>query len=658
MHRFLIASLIILATTCSLSAAKESRLDLVPARASASLIFRSVTVLKEKGDKLLEATVHGINLASIVINYGATALGVMDVYDPDQPVAVVWLNHDQVTLSENDKKSRWQKPIAVVVTIKNIDALAAQLKVGVEQLKAGEIVTQEGQMGYEHRHYKVHGNQLWIGSHIEAIDFAINGDRLSDFIAKGRRKHLLENDLILSFSRNWEEFDPEFAAVAADQWIKEHPDADEEEQKALRELFDILQAARHAIFGFRTEPDGLELDLDVHFDPAQQETIRKAVRRISPKSEPATLAGMPANGKHGELIVAHAARTDGKATLAVTSIIMRDTFRIWPNWWDELAGRGFLNRSQQLELLGLFGEVWRELDGYRTGLYQNANTERDGLVSLVSVLDSEDADEFILKMKELGGLADGSGIDEKELKKENSHSRRKIRKLVGQLTSPDYATRQSAATKLILIGGPALAAVEKAEKSGDPAVTRRAGTVAVRIRQSVKLKRERALQPSLLSKVEPKFVFHIKAEERAGLPVHILEMQSKLTPSMQSNVAALLGPDWERVRLVPRDRQVVVLLGSNTKLLDTTLTNLASDRPGLTADPKNDVYNRPLNRKQTSKLHVSTQRFLALKEGKPMEKRHPHELSSISLTLQSTRFNVELRLPASEIRTLVKGFWR
>lgn len=658
MHRFLTACLIVLAATCSVSAARKSRLDLVPARASASLIFRSASEFKEKGDKLLEATVGGIQWASMGINYGATALGVMDVYDPDQPVAVVWLNRDQVTLSEEDKKSRWRKPIAAVVTIKDMDALAAQLKVGVKQLKAGEVVTQKGQMGYEHRHYKVNGDHLWIGSHIDAIDFAINGERLSDFIAKGRRKHLLENDLILSFSSNWEEFDPESAAVAADRWIKEHPDADKEEQKTLRELFDVFQAARHAIIGFRIEPDGLELDLDVHFAPAQHETIRKAVRRISPKGEPATLAGMPANGKHGELIVAHAARTDGKATLAVTSIIMRDTLRIWSNWWDELAGRGFLNRSQQLELLGLFGEVWRELDGYRSGLYQNANAERDGLVSLVSILDTEDADEFILKMKELGGLVDGTGIDEKELKKDDSRSRRKIRKLVGQLSAPDYATRQSAATKLILIGGPALAAVEKAEKSDDPAVARRARTVAVRLRQGVKLKREGALQPSLLSKVEPKFLIHINAEERASLPVHIIEMQSKLTPSMQSNVAALLGPDWKRVRLVPREDQVVVLLGSNTKLLDTTLANLAADRPGLAADPKNDVYNRPLNRKHTSELHVSTQRFLALKKDKPMEKRHPHELTSLSLTLQPTYFNVEWRLPASEIRTLVKRIWR
>ena len=204
MHRFLTACLIVLAATCSVSAARKSRLDLVPARASASLIFRSASEFKEKGDKLLEATVGGIQWASMGINYGATALGVMDVYDPDQPVAVVWLNRDQVTLSEEDKKSRWRKPIAAVVTIKDMDALAAQLKVGVKQLKAGEVVTQKGQMGYEHRHYKVNGDHLWIGSHIDAIDFAINGERLSDFIAKGRRKHLLENDLILSFSSNWE----------------------------------------------------------------------------------------------------------------------------------------------------------------------------------------------------------------------------------------------------------------------------------------------------------------------------------------------------------------------------------------------------------------------------------------------------------------------
>ncbi|MBC8290477.1 MAG: hypothetical protein H8E37_09185 [Planctomycetes bacterium] len=131
-----------------------------------------------------------------------------------------------------------------------------------------------------------------------------------------------------------------------------------------------------------------------------------------------------------------------------------------------------------------------------------------------------------------------------------------------------------------------------------------------------------------------------------------------MTPSMQGDVAVLLGPEWKRVRLVPLDGQVAVLLGSNTKLLDTTLENLAAGRPGLAADPKNGIYNRPLHKKHTSELHISTQRFLALKDGKPMKERQSHELTSLSLTLQPTYFHVEWRMPAAEIRTLIQRLWR
>lgn len=653
MHRILTVFLVLLTGSTGLSAEKRSRLDLVPAHASASLIFRSANDFKEKGDKLLAATAGGMNWASMGIEFGAATLGVSKVYDPDQPFAVVWLNRSQVTLSEDDKQKRWRKPIAAVVAIRDLDSLASELKVDVQQLKDGKVVTQPGQMGYEHRHYKVSGDHLWIGSHIEAIDFAIDGERLSGFIAKSRRKDILENDVILCFSSEWDEFNPENAAAEADRWIKNHPDADAEEQAALREMFEIFQSARHAIFGFRIEPDGLQLDLDAHFDPASHETIRKAVRRISPKGEPATLAGLPANGKQGELIFAHAARTDGKATLAVASIILRDTFRIWTNWWSELEGRGFLNRSQQFEVLGLFTEVWRKLDGYRTGLYQNSDPQRSGLVSLVAILDTEDADDFIREMKELGGLVDGTSIDLEELPKEDSRSKQTIRKLVSQLAAPDYSTRQSASTKLILIGGPALKFVEKAEDSDNAEVARRARMIATRIRQSVKRKRDEALEPSLLSRIEPKFFFHENAAEREGHRVHVIEMRTKTADSVQENVAALLGPEWMKVRLVPLDGQVVVLLGSNTGLLDTALKNIARNRPGLAEDPLNSVYNRPLLKKHISELHFSIQRLFAMFDGKPLTRRESHELTSLALTLEPAYFNIEWRLPVLEIQRLM-----
>ena len=199
----------------------------------------------------------------------------------------------------------------------------------------------------------------------------------SERTPKARRKHLLQSNLIIAFSANWDEFNPEAASVEADRWIKDHPDVDEEEEAALRELFEIIQSSQQAVFGFRIEPTGIEMDLDLHFDPAKHDVIRKAVRRINPKGAPSTLGGLPANGKAGELIAAHAAKTDGKATLPVISILLHDTFRVWDNWLDNLARRGMLSRSQQFEVLGLFAEVWHRLDRYRTGLYRNGN--EDGL---------------------------------------------------------------------------------------------------------------------------------------------------------------------------------------------------------------------------------------------------------------------------------------
>lgn len=445
--------------------------------------------------------------------------------------------------------------------------------------------------------------------------------------------------------------------MEADRWIKNHPDVDAEEEAALRELFGIVQSSQQAVFGFRIEPTGIEIDLDLHFDPAKHDVVRKAIRRISPKGTASTLAGLPANGKSGELIAAHAARTNGKATLPVISILLHDTFRIWDNWWDNFAGRGMLNRSQHFEVLGLFTEVWHQLDGYRTGLYRNGNEEGLGLTSLVALLDTEDPEGFIKELRLLGGLIDGTGIDPGELSKDDTPSRRAIRKLIAQLAAPDYATRQSATTKLMLIGGPALKFVERAEKSESSAVAGRARHIAIRIRKKLNEEREEALEPALLSRLKPRFVFHEKAEERGGRPVHIIEIRTKQSETVQKNVGRLFGPDWAEVRLVPLDRQVAVLFGSNTKLLDTLLKNVELGRPGLADDPANEVFSRPLYKKRTGELHFSSQRFLALKNGKRLAQGDSaHELVSLAIALQPSHLNIEWRLPVKEIKRIIDEF--
>ena len=452
-------------------------------------------------------------------------------------------------------------------------------------------------MGYRYRHFKVDGDYLWIASHIDAFEHVLQGERMSERTPKARRKHLLQSNLLIAFSANWDEFNPEAASVEADRWIKNHPDIDEEEEAALRELFEIVQSSQQAVFGFRIEPTGIEMDLDLHFDPAKHDVIRQAVRRISPMGDPSTLTGLPANGKAGELIVAHAARTNertnGKATSPVISILLHDTFRAWDNWWDNLAGQGMLNRSQQFEVLGLFAEVWHQLDGYRTGLYRNGDEDGLGLTSLVALLDTKDPEGFIKELRLLGGLIDGSEIDPEDVAKEDTPSRRAIQKLIAQLAAPDYATRHSATTKLVLIGGPALKFVERAEKSEDSVVAGRARNIATRIRQKLYEERESALDPALLSRLEPQFIFREKAEMREGRPVHIIEIRTKQ---------------------------------SDTKQSDTVQKNVGR-----------------------------TQRFLALMNGKrlPEEDHSEHQLVSLAIALQPSHLNMEWRLPVKEIKRIL-----
>ncbi|MDA0587416.1 MAG: hypothetical protein O2820_25470 [Planctomycetota bacterium] len=92
MNRFAITLAVLAAAPLSAIATKKTPLELVPARAAASIIFPSVTEFTSKADKLLEATVGGPTRASMAIRYGETVLGITDIYDPDQPAVIVWLN--------------------------------------------------------------------------------------------------------------------------------------------------------------------------------------------------------------------------------------------------------------------------------------------------------------------------------------------------------------------------------------------------------------------------------------------------------------------------------------------------------------------------------------------------------------------------------------
>src|SRR5207249_4988890 len=108
----------------------------------------------------------------------------------------------------------------------------------------------------------------------------------------------------------------------------------------------------------------------------------------------------------------------------------------------------------------------------------------------------------------------GEGIDAKT-----------ISTLIGELGDDEFRVRQTAATKLGLIGPPALPALAAVIDSTDPEVRFRARALQQQIMASVAEEREDLLKRDLLSRIKPNFTYVSKVETRSGCPVDMVQLR-------------------------------------------------------------------------------------------------------------------------------------
>ena len=116
--------------------------------------------------------------------------------------------------------------------------------------------------------------------------------------------------------------------------------------------------------------------------------------------------------------------------------------------------------------LGVFSEVWQQLKGSRLAVYRNADEQKLGLFSVLAILDTANVDAFLRTLRGLARLADPGN-----LKLTGSDARAddvaELEKLVQDLGDGFFRVRNTATTKLSLIGEPALPYLEKARTSRD-----------------------------------------------------------------------------------------------------------------------------------------------------------------------------------------------
>ena len=99
-------------------------------------------------------------------------------------------------------------------------------------------------------------------------------------------------------------------------------------------------------------------------------------------------------------------------------------------------------------------------------VYQNRDRAAQGLLSAVAILDTEDAGKFLDELRQLARFG-GDGLD-LSAATGRPDDRAAVEALVRDLGDDNFSVRDSATTKLTLIGEAALPQLEKALTSDDP----------------------------------------------------------------------------------------------------------------------------------------------------------------------------------------------
>jgi hypothetical protein len=158
--------------------------------------------------------------------------------------------------------------------------------------------------------------------------------------------------------------------------------------------------------------------------------------------------------------------------------------------------------------------------------------------------------------------------------------------LIAQRGDRSFRKRNSAMTKLLLIGEVAMPALKKSETSTDAEVANRSKRLQKSIIAKVESRRKGLLDQDLIGRLNPQFGYHLASEERSGQVVDVVRVELKDSQGgFEDSMKRFLGPQWKSVRLATVGKQVVVLIGSNLSAFDQTLKNLHQKTPALAKHP-------------------------------------------------------------------------
>ncbi len=642
----LLAVAILLAAVAAAPAAPPDVLELVPEDAALALAIRNLTDLKKKGDKFFaDAGLkedRALLRPSLLFEQLYDAAGIRAGLDEDAPAALFVANARKTGRDKVPTDLDVLQLLVAAVPFKDRGKIAESFGLKADDLKDGKVV--EGTGRWERCFFRTRGRHLFLGGSKKALESVVEGKSVAAALSEKQRRSLAGADILIHFSPgSW-----------GDTWgdaLKEmqtslDKDRGEADRKVIADVVATLKAIRFGLGAIRID-DGFGLSLVAAFPEKVPEATRRFLASAAGGSDPSDLKGLP----DGAVVFAEGSKGDGAQNVRVMKVLADFALR------DVSEAKWLPSPTDRAVVLAAFAEVWKQLKGHRVAVYRNADERKDGLFSAVAILDTADAGPFLADLKRLARLsADGIDLSGGGRKEDVAE----VEKLIGDLGSDEFETRESASNRLALIGEPALPLIQKALKSPDAEVRRRAEELKEQIIAAAVARRKDLLSKETPWRLRPMLRFEAKPEERAGHTIEVarVRLTEKDAPAADA-LRQAFGPDWDKVRLAAHGKQVVVLLGSDERLLDAALANLKDGKPGLAASKSLAAFGRQADAARKLELHASLGTVLQLLRAEDLRRPGPvgpaPPLSSASLAVEPDRLRLDLWLPASEVGAIVEG---
>jgi hypothetical protein len=613
-------------------------LDLIPEDACIGIATRSLAELRTKSDRLLGKAERPIERPSQLLDMVFMQLNLGWKIDEKKPAALVCMTGKLGGFPGNSDPNR-DYTIGAILAPGSLEEAAKAYKIKADELKSGKVQMVGGaefDKTFGTNFVGFRDGQMYMTGRRGATAAWMAARTVRDGQTPARQKKLDASDGLLYFGP------PLLAVAQKDADPDKPPDAfntgelGPQEAEAQRRVYRAMLEARYVLAGYRVD-DGFGLDLAVGFDAkgTNSQGVLKAVTGVGRTSN---LTGLPDSDR---LVGAFSAIGLDRADLHLARVLARDL-------WFGMRGYSPILDSDAVALRRMFGDLYSKLKLGKVAVYHSSDPARFGHLAAVLILEPVNPGQFVTDVLQYARLGDVEQFDP-----QRETSKAEIEKLVADLGSDDFETRESAGTKLALVGEPALPLLVKAEKSDDAEVRRSAGDLRRAIQAASDLRKKELAEGLVKRAFRPTFTLKLKAEKRAEADVHLLGMKFDAQDAPYSAALRdLLGPDWSRMRIAVVNKQVVILVGSDLALFDQAIQNVRDGKPGLEQSAALAEFHKRAAAERRIELHLALSRVRALvmpADMLPKDFKPTAACSSVSVRTGLTDVGLDLWAPAEAV---------